>query len=411
MSPHQCRIVIHYGEIALKGKNRSDFLRQQRNNIRQRLAYDDLNLPVQQAHGYFFIPVPPDSRDLIPGILAALREVMGVVWFGVTRFLPGDAVYADSGTPDYPGIEQHLTALAGEEYRAGAAFCVRVNRADKQFPSTSPQLERRFGAAVIEQTPWKHVNLDQPDRTFHIDIYPDGLYLYTDKQPGPLGLPVGVTGRVLALLSGGIDSPVAAYLVAKRGCSVDFIHFTANLIQQEQAEQYKVSRLARDLSRYTLRSTLYLVPYTHFEFAALGTQLDYELVIFRRFMARTAQVLAGRLGAQALVTGDNLAQVASQTLENMVSSTRAVEMPILRPLLTYDKTEIVNLAKTIGTYQLSIQPYKDCCSLISQHPRTKSKHATLSSIENAHLDDYQQLVEDTLTDAVSLVYEGGRRIA
>lgn len=410
MTTFHYRVVIHYGEIALKGNNRRDFLRQQRINIRRRFAGYGLELPVRQAHGYFYIEVPSESVKLLPRIHDALKEVIGIVWYATTRFLPADLLYSDSGEPNYQIIEEHLTTFAREEYRADAAFCVRVNRADKQFPSTSPELERRFGSVIIEHSKWDRVNLEHPDCTFQIDIYPDGIYLYTEKLAGPGGLPVGVTGRVLALLSGGIDSPVASYLAAKRGCSVDFIHFTANLIQQEQAEQYKVSQLARDLSRYTLRSTLYLVPYTHFEFAALGTQLDYELVIFRRFMARTAQTLAGRLGALALVTGDNLAQVASQTLENMVSSTKAVEIPILRPLLTYDKQEIVNLAKSINTYQLSIQPYKDCCSLISQHPRTKSKHSTLSSIEDSHLGDYQQLVDDTLEEAVSLVYEGGQRV-
>jgi thiamine biosynthesis protein ThiI len=207
---------------------------------------------------------------------------------------------------------------------------------------------------------------------------------------------------VLALLSGGIDSPVAAWLMAKRGCRVDFIHFTAVAMQPEEAQPYKVCRLAQRLSDYTLGSRLFLVPYTHFDLALMREPVDYNLVLFRRFMARVAEQLARRLNAQALATGDNLGQVASQTLSNLVSASRAVELPIFRPLLGYDKDEIMALAQQIGTYEMSIEPYKDCCALIAQHPRTRSQHERLAALEARVFPDYQKLIDQTLAEAVCL---------
>jgi thiamine biosynthesis protein ThiI len=212
------------------------------------------------------------------------------------------------------------------------------------------------------------------------------------------------------LLSGGIDSPAAAFLMAKRGCTVDFIHFTAENIRQENAHAYKVSKLAQTLSKYTMDSRLYLVPYTHFEFELFGHKIFYELMIFRRFMTRTAEVLAESISAQAIITGDNLAQVASQTLENLVANSRATAMPILRPLITYDKMEIVDLAKQIGTYTLSLKPYKDCCSIVAKNPKTSSEDSRLESLEDDIFDDYDEVIRQTLDEAIILEYSCGERV-
>ncbi len=405
------RIVIHYGEIALKGDNQPYFLRQQRKNVKRKLKGLALSWSVQQAHSYIYVNIPSDAEYLPDQIKTELSQVMGISWFAFTEFIPTSEAYTSAQEPDYGVYHEKIKVLAADKYVPSGSFCVRVNRADKRFPSTSPRLERQFGAVIIERTQWQNVDLENPDRTFHVDIYTDGIYFYADKVSGPGGLPVGVTGRVLVLLSGGIDSPVAAYLAAKRGCTMDCIHFTANRLQLENAMKYKVSRIVQDLSRYTYRSRLYLVPYTHFEFEALTAQMEYELVIFRRFMTRTAQHLSQETGAQALVTGDNLAQVASQTLENITANSQAVHIPILRPLLTYDKYEIVELAKQISTYQISLQPYKDCCALISQHPKTKSDHTRLSEIEHTLLPEYEALITRTLQDALCLTYQNGRLLA
>ncbi|PZP55760.1 MAG: hypothetical protein DI596_11100 [Azospira oryzae] len=224
------------------------------------------------------------------------------------------------------------------------------------------------------------------------------------------GLPVGASGRVLTLLSGGIDSPVAAYLMAKRGCRVDFLHVAATRIDQESVAASPVAELARLLSRYTLRSRLFVVPSARFDIRLLQRRTDYEQIMFRRFAARLGERLARRLGAPALVAGDSLGQVASQTLKNMVTMSAAVEIPILRPLVAYDKKDIVDLARSIGTYETSIQPYKDCCSLLSPQPRTVSRHEEVSALEAELFPDYAALVEETLAEAVCLTYDCGERV-
>lgn len=404
------KICIHYGEIGLKGKNQPDFRQQLEDNIRFRLRSLGIKWPVRYAHSYFYLDLPADATENERHTaLSALKDVPGIAWYGPAMSLDVSDAFTD-GTVNYDLLEPQITALAREKYIEEGTFAVRVNRADKRLPGKSIEYERRFGAVVIEQTPWEHVDLSNPDITLHIDMYAEYVFIYAEKIPGAGGLPVSITGKVLTLLSGGIDSPAAAYLAAKRGCSVDFIHFTANKFQMENAPQYKVSRLVQDLSKVTLRSTLYLVPYTHFEFEILGNPIEYELILFRRFMSRAAEVLAGRIKAQALVTGDNLAQVASQTLENLVSATRSISIPVLRPLITYDKKDIVDLAKSIGTYKLSLEPYKDCCSIISKHPRTVSTHAELQEIEDDLFDDYKAMIDATLNDAVVLKYKCGKQV-
>jgi thiamine biosynthesis protein ThiI len=192
---------------------------------------------------------------------------------------------------------------------------------------------------------------------------------------------------------------------------VDFIHFTADQPQQNQAEGNKVSQIVRELSKITMRSRLYLVPSSYFQVAILGREMKNELIIFRRFMTRVAERLARERDAQALVVGDSLGQVASQTLENIVTNSQAGELPILRPLLTYDKEEIVELAKRIDTYHISLKPYKDCCSILVSNPRAKSKHVLISHKERALLPEYDDLMDRTLKDAVCLEYAWGERVS
>ncbi len=404
-------ILIHYGEIALKGKNQPLFLRRLKSNLKQRLRSLGAEWPVRLFTGYCFVELPPQpEQSLLDRVLTALGEVAGVVWYAPAHRLPAETVRLLSEAPDYDLMAAHLVALARARYTPNSSFCVRVKRAEKRFPLTSPELEAALGAAVIRETGWSQVDLEEPAQTFYVDIQTEGVDIYASKWRGIGGLPVGVSGRVLTLLSGGIDSPVAAYLMAKRGCPVDFIHFTATPLRQSRAPAYKVSQMVQKLSNFTLYSRLCLVPYTHFELAMLGEQAEYELIIFRRFMARVAEQLAYRQKAQALVTGDSLGQVASQTIENLVSNSQAVTLPILRPLLTFDKDEIVDLARRISTYRLSLQPYKDCCSILASHPITKSKHRIVSHREERVLADYEELIRRTLDDAIYLTYECGELV-
>ncbi len=307
-------------------------------------------------------------------------------------------------------LEETAAALAHAEFAPESSFAVRVNRTDRRLSTTTPEIEARLGDAIRRCTDWDRVNLSDPDRTFFVDVYPDGMYFYSRKLEGVGGLPVGSSGKVLSLLSGGIDSPVAAYMLAKRGCEIELFHMSANFMSPAQLDESVVGQLARRISRYTLRTRLWSAPYVHFDMALPQREDGYGLVLFRRFLMRAAEVLAHRVGASALVTGDSLGQVASQTLENMISSSRASEMTVLRPLVGLHKEEIMRIARRIDTFETSIQPYKDCCALLSKNPRTRTSSDALAELESASLGDYDDLIEQTLNDTLCLSYDCGRRV-
>jgi thiamine biosynthesis protein ThiI len=394
-------ILVHFGELGLKGRNQPMFRRQLRRNIRLKLRSLGVDWPVDDAVGLFTIEAPEgETEKRIRAVLEGLRDVFGIVWLTWARRLRPHRFTPESRAADIAELTSQLLSLARAQYQPNKSFCVRVNRGNKFLAFTSPELAAQLGQVIRDQTDWKDVELNRPDVTFHLDVRCAATYVFGEKLKGPGGLPVGTSGRVLALLSGGIDSPVAAYLMARRGCRLDFIHFTAAAPHQE--EQQKVWRLANQLSRYTIGSRLFVVPYVYFDLALMREKVDYELILFRRFMVRVAQVLADRLRARALISGDTLSQVASQTMSNLVSTSRAAELPIFRPLIAYDKEETIALAQKIGTYELSIEPYKDCCALISGNPKTRSRHERLLVLEKRAFPDYAGLIERTLADAICL---------
>jgi thiamine biosynthesis protein ThiI len=216
---------------------------------------------------------------------------------------------------------------------------------------------------------------------------------------------------VLSLLSGGIDSPVASFLLARRGASVDWFHMSAIHLGERDFETSVVGRIARKLSRYSLQSRLFIVPYTHFDLALAGQETGYEPVLFRRFLFRVGEALARRIEASALVTGDSLAQVASQTLDNLVTTSKAVEILLLRPLVGMDKQQIMDLARRIGTYDISIEPYKDCCALYARRVRTRTRDEALSMLERRLFPDYSGLVDRSLRDTLWGRYECGELVS
>jgi len=393
-------IVIHYGEIGLKGKNRPDFEYQLQQNIKLKLETRARDLEVSVTRGYLYIDKVEDEDINIA--TKALGEVTGIVWFAVT--------YKFDLNTSINEIEEHVLWLANKNYKPEETFAIHAHRANKTYELNSHDLEVRLGKIIQDKSEWMSVNLSKPDQIFYIDIHVEGIYIYSEKQRGLGGLPVGSSGRVLSLLSGGIDSPVASYLLAKRGAQVDFMHFVANKMQLVEAHKYKVSCLAAKLSRYTLYSRLHLVPYVPFQMSILENKINYELIIFRRFMLRVAERLSLKYKIQAVVTGDNLGQVASQTLPNLVSASKAINIPILKPLIGYDKVEIIELSNKIGTYKLSIEPYKDCCSIVSRHPRTRSNHDELTQIETEAIPKYEELMEETLNETITLTYQDGELI-
>lgn len=399
------RVLVQYGEIALKGRNRPAFQRRLLDNIRSRLNAEGLDWKIARQHHRVVITLPDTAPDELENALSALGEVAGVVWYAPCRFVPVNNF--DAAALDR--VFESLLEMARHAFAPAASFAVRARRPDKNVPLRSQDIEREAGRQIREHTAWERVDLDKPDCVFNVVVDTDGAWLYHQRREGPGGLPVGTVGRVVSLLSGGLDSPVASFLAARRGCQVDFVHFTASRMQQMEARNYKVASLAKQLSRVTLDSKLWLVPYIHFDTALIQHgNTNYSLVLFRRFMMRVAEKIALDSDAKALVTGDNLGQVASQTLDNIVTTTQSVAVPILRPLLTYDKQEIMALARRIGTYEVSIQPYKDCCALIDRHPRTTSRHNTLERIESQAFENYDKLISKTLEDALILEYKCGR---
>jgi thiamine biosynthesis protein ThiI len=404
------RILLHCPDIALKGRNRPDFQAALARNARCVIASLGLSRDARVAvtRGRLHVETDGLSAAEERAAAAALACVPGISSLGIAVWLPPAEMGKDEATFNWPLLEDTVTDMAQACHAPGRTFSVRVNRVHKALPVNSMAMERRLGAVIRERTGWDRVNLESPDREFQVAAYPDGLYVYPEKLQGIGGLPVGTLGRVVALLSGGIDSPVAAYLLAKRGCIVDALHVTAGTLSGFDPEQDKLGRLVRQLSRYTMRTRLYVVPSVHFDLVLRGEQSGYALVLFRRFLLRAADHLAAHLRVPALVIGDSLGQVASQTLENIVTATSAAERLVLRPLIGFNKQEIIAVARRIGTYEISVEPHKDCCMLLSRNPRTRSEPGRVAQLEAAVIPDYPALLDSTFAEMKKFEFECGR---
>jgi tRNA uracil 4-sulfurtransferase len=372
--------VVHFSEVALKGKNRPEFVRVLRRNLVRSLR--DLQPDVRLAEGRFIVKAEGSEQE----VSRRLQSTFGVAWFSSVALVE----------PEYQRIlAQVLEAARTVE---GKTFKIEPRRSDKTFPLSSHDLAVKLGAAVEEETGMS-VDLSNPDVNLRIDVTRSNALVYSGKQTGPGGLPVGTAGRVLHLFSGGIDSPVAAWLMMKRGCVPVYLHFYLAPTPMPALES-KVTRLVRALSAYCGKSTLVLIPFAEYQVATADAPGDLEPSLFRRFMRMTAEALVPRFGATAISTGDSLSQAASQTLWNMAAIDQGTTVPILRPLLTYDKEEIVSLAKRISTYDLSLEEYKDCCAIITRHPRTRVKPDLIS--DYARRFEFNDLLLRTL-DAATLV--------
>ena len=351
-------IVVHYQEIALKGNNRPWFVSRLARNLR--LATKGTGVrEVRVLMGRIEL-VLEDGADW-----DTVRERVGRV-FGVANF-----ARAASAPLDVEAIAAQILADIGD--RETETFRVSARRADKRFPLTSPQIEREVGGRIKEAKGWR-VDLSNPQLVIHVEALTDEAFYYFDKQPGAGGLPAGTSGRVVCLLSGGIDSPVAAWRMMRRGCRVIFVHFHSYPILS-RASQEKARELVRVLTRYQYDSRLYLVPFGEIQQkVVLSVPPPLRVVIYRRLMMRIAEQIAKRNRAQALVSGEVVGQVASQTLENLASINAVVSMPVLRPLVGMDKDEIMQHAQRLGTYDISIIPDQDCCTLFTPRlPATKAK--------------------------------------
>ena len=359
-------VVVHYQEIALKGNNRPWFIARLARNLRE--ATRDLGVrEVRVLMGRIEVLLDEDADWSI------LRDRLSRV-FGVANF-----AQAGRAPLDVDAIAQAILGDLGE--RTAPTFRVSARRADKRFPLTSPQIEREVGGRIKEAKGWT-VDLDDPELTIHVEALTTDAFYYFGKELGAGGMPVGVSGRVVCLLSGGIDSPVAAWRLMRRGCRVLLVHFHSYPFLS-RASQEKVRELARVLARYQFHSRLFLVPFGEIQQqVTLSVAPPLRVIIYRRLMMRIAEQIARQSRAQALVTGEVVGQVASQTLENLASINRVVTMPVLRPLIGLDKDEITAEAQRLGTYEISIIPDQDCCTLFTpRHPATKARTTDVERAE------------------------------
>lgn len=361
--------VIRYGEIALKGNNRHRFERRLIENIQTRCrAVGVQSVNVKKRYGRLVM------EDVMHADEDRVREALSKT-FGIENFSFGVMT-----SQEMAAIEEGVRAIV--EGIAFDTFRITVVRQDKTFPLHSMELSRHLGGVVLRAQPNKRVQMKDADAEILVEVTTDGVYISAKKEKGPGGIPVGMTGRVLALLSGGIDSPVAAWYMMKRGCTVDFIHFHS-MPYTDRASVEKVRELANIVSAWQGAYELIEEPMLEMQKRIMTHTLEkVRVLLYRRHMLRVAQAHAHRLGAKAFVTGESLAQVASQTLENMIAVEAAVEMPVLRPLIGFDKSEIMEKARDIGTYETSIIPHQDCCTLFTpRHPATKARAEDLAREE------------------------------
>ncbi len=358
-------IVVHYQEIALKGKNRPWFLARLVRNLRT--AVSDLDVTsVRALMGRIELVLGPSADREVVG--ERLRRTFGIANFS----------YARRTALDLDVIAAAILEDLGD--RTCNSFRVSVRRADKRFPLTSPQAEREIGGRIKTARGWK-VDLENADLVIHVELLTSEAFYFFGKEKGAGGLPTGTAGRVACLLSGGIDSPVAAHRMMKRGCSVTFVHFHSYPILS-RASQEKARELVRLLTRWQQRSRLYLVPFGDIQQqVVLAVPGPMRVVVYRRLMLRIAERIAHLRHAKALVTGDVVGQVASQTLENLAVVGGVATLPLFRPLIGMDKDEITAEAQRIGTYPISIIPDQDCCTLFT--PRNPQTRARLGEIEAA----------------------------
>ncbi len=381
-------VVVHYQEIALKGKNRPWFIAKLVGNIRR--ATSDLDVrSVRALVGRIELVLGPTAR--YEQVAERLARIFGIANFSMAARTPLDidgiaaAINADLGEIDTP------------------SFRVSVRRADKRFPMRSPDIEREVGGRIKLARGWK-VDLSNPALTIRVEIMADHAFYSFGRDRGAGGLPSGASGKVACLLSGGIDSPVAAWRMMKRGCTVHLVHFHSYPFLSH-ASQEKVREIAALLSKWQLSARLFMVAFGEIQRqVVLSVPAPLRVVIYRRLMVRIADRIARQHGARALVSGEVIGQVASQTLENMSVIASATRLPILRPLVGMDKEEIVEQAQRIGTFEISILPDQDCCQLFTpKHPATR---ATAEAVEAAEKQlPMEELVEAAVREATAEQFE------
>lgn len=372
--------LLKMGEIVLKGLNRRRFEERLMGNLQRRLhPYGRFRAISRQSIVYV---EPLEETCDLDGAWESMKQLFGIV--GLSR--------AKSCEKNPDAFFQAACAYLDEDLKNAKSFKVESKRSDKTFPMTSIELSQYVGGLLSEAYPHLKVDVHNPELIVHLEVRDFAGYVHANPEPGAGGLPVGVGGRAVALLSGGIDSPVACYMMAKRGLALEMVHFFSYPYTSNEAKE-KVLELASLLTGYCGRLTVNIVPFTSIqEELRRSCPEPYFTLAMRRFMMRISEMIADRVGAGALVTGESLGQVASQTMAAMAVTEDVVKKPVFRPLIGMDKEEIVKISRHIGTFDTSILPYEDCCTVFTpRHPRTQPKVSDFDDIETKY--DFEGLCQ------------------
>lgn len=375
--------LLKLGEIVLKGANKRQFEDKLRQNVRRRMKpYGNFDVYIMQSTVYV---EPMDDMADVEGAWEACHCIFGLVSLCRCR----------ACEKDMESIYQAIEAYLGDDLDCAESFKVETKRADKRFPMTSIAISQEIGGRLAEAHPNCSVDVHHPAYTVYVEVRDLAAYVHGPAEPGAGGLPTGVGGRAMCLLSGGIDSPVAAYMIAKRGVEIEAVHFFSYPYTSQLAKD-KVVELARLVTKYCGRMTVNIVGFTKIQEAIRDNcPEEFFTLIMRRFMMEISQRIAKDDGCKALITGENLGQVASQTMEAMAVTGAVVDIPIFMPLVGMDKEEIVTIARRIGTLETSILPYEDCCTVFTpKHPKTKP---TLGQLLHAERKlDREELIREAL---------------
>jgi len=385
-------VICHYHEVALKKRNREIFEKKLRTNIAFMLSDIIKQNMVMRGYGRLKIMLPFGFEDAekIEIVKARLSNVFGLTNFGI-----GIVSELDMGKI----CEASLKVLQGKKFKT---FSVKTKRQNKKFPANSVEVNREVGAYILEQFKKNgeevQVDLKNPDVKVYIEIVDKEAYIYADRFKGPGGLPVGSSGKVVSLLSAGFDSPIASYMMMKRGAKVIFVHYHSYpYTSYDSIEQAK--QIVKVLSKYQFHSKLYIIPIAEAQrIIVLNAPVGLRTILYRRLMIKIAEQIALEEGAEALVTGESLGQVASQTLRNIRVINQIATLPVLRPLIGIDKEEIIQKAREIGTYEISSQPYDDCCSFLTgRHPETWANLDEILEVEKRF--SWDELIDMSLKNA------------
>lgn len=385
-------LMIKYGEIILKGLNRPKFEDKLIKNIKYRL-YSLGEIKVTKIQAMVYIEPLSENYDYDKAI-KRLTKVFGILYISRAKKLEKNIDIIK---------EEALKCLEKDKIN-GRTYKVEAKRSDKSFPMKSPEIQQEVGAYLYDRF-YNELKVDvkNPDITVQIEVKPEGAYVYSEKIAGPGGLPLGINGKCALMLSGGIDSPVAGYMIAKRGIDLIAVHFHSYPYTSERAKN-KVIDLAKKLTEYAGRIEVYVVPFTDIQLL-INDKADNDMlvILMRRYMMRITEKIAEKYGANAIVTGESLGQVASQTIESISVTNEVVDMPVFRPLIGMDKEEITRISRKIDTFETSIQPYEDCCTVfVPKHPKTKPK-SDFAREQEQKLEGIDKLVEEAILNAEKIV--------